>query len=134
MSSIVTSRLVGIAAAALLAACSLAPPYERPAAPVAADWPSGPAYAARTAKDGAAADIAWQDFFVDEHLRELIALALANNRDLRVAVLNIEKARALYQVQRADLFPTIERARLDDRPARAGGPFAQRRDQHLPRV
>lgn len=102
------SSLVGAAAAALLTACaSLAPPYERPAPPVSADWPAGPAYGLRTSKGGAS-DIAWQEFFIDERLRELTTLALASNRDLRVAVLNIERARALYRVQRADLLPTID--------------------------
>lgn len=92
----------------LLSACaSMAPPYERPAAPVPADWPTGPSYGPRTARDGAS-EIAWQEFFSDAKLRELTTLALANNRDLRVAALNIERARALYQVQRADLLPTVE--------------------------
>jgi multidrug efflux system outer membrane protein len=105
------ANLIGAAVAVALSACaSLAPPYERPTAPVTADWPAGPAYAPRAAGDAAAADIAWQDFFVDARLRELVALALANNRDLRVAVLNIERARALYQIQRADLFPTVDAA------------------------
>jgi multidrug efflux system outer membrane protein len=107
----VREGLVVASIAAFLAACTnLAPTYSRPAAPVAADWPTGPAYAARVADQASAADIAWQDFFVDERLRALIAQALANNRDLRVAALNIERARALYQIQRADLFPTVDAA------------------------
>ena len=53
------------------------------------------------------ADIAWNDFFVDPNLKTLIARALANNRDLRVAVLNVERARAQYGIQRADRFPTL---------------------------
>jgi multidrug efflux system outer membrane protein len=55
----------------------------------------------------AAADIDWQRFFADARLRQLISLALANNRDLRIAVLNIEQTRALYQVRRADELPTL---------------------------
>jgi multidrug efflux system outer membrane protein len=89
--------------AALLSACSLIPGYERPQAPVADSWPAGAA-AGQTYK---AADIGWREFFVDEKLRKVIELALENNRDLRVAALNIEKARAQYQVQSADLFPTV---------------------------
>jgi multidrug efflux system outer membrane protein len=54
------------------------------------------------------ADIPWQEFFVDEKLRKLIALALENNRDLRVAVLNIERSRAQYRIRRSDLFPKID--------------------------
>ena len=90
---------------------SLAPDYTRPAAPVPAAWPSGPAYAPAPAgqagQEEQASSIPWRSFFTDAKLVKLIELALAHNRDLRVAILNIEKARALYQVQRADLFPSI---------------------------
>jgi NodT family efflux transporter outer membrane factor (OMF) lipoprotein len=90
------------AGAALVSGCSMIPTYERPAAPVASGWqsPSAPA-------GTAAADLPWQDFFGDARLRRLIGVALANNRDLRVAVLNIEQARAQYDIRRADLFPTV---------------------------
>ena len=54
------------------------------------------------------ADIPWQEFFVNPQLQKLIGLALANNRDLRVAALNIERSRAQYQIQRADLFPKVD--------------------------
>ena len=57
--------------------------------------------------DGRAPDLAWRDFVRDERLRKVVALALDNNRDLRTAVINIREARALYRVQRADLFPTV---------------------------
>ncbi|MCW5662137.1 MAG: AdeC/AdeK/OprM family multidrug efflux complex outer membrane factor [Burkholderiaceae bacterium] len=96
--------------AAVLAACAnLAPEVQRPAAPVPAAWPSGPSYAA-TGAAGSAADLAWQDFFVDARLRELVAQALTHNRDLRVAALQIDRARALYQIQRADRYPTVDAA------------------------
>lgn len=116
-------------AAALLAACSLAPTYQRPASPVAAEWPqagadgaanagaagtgggharAGAAGSAPSAADQPAAhDIAWQDFFRDAALKQAIAQALEHNRDLRVAVLNIERARALYQIQSADRLPSL---------------------------
>ncbi|MDP2157809.1 MAG: efflux transporter outer membrane subunit, partial [Nitrospirota bacterium] len=89
--------------------CTMAPKYTRPAAPVPEAWPSGPAYkeVVSRADDMPASDIAWRDFFVAEKLQKVIELALANNRDLRVAALNIEKMRALYQIQRAELFPSI---------------------------
>ena len=92
-----------LAAALLLSGCmSLAPQYERPAAPVAGS------FAANMAGDGpAASDIAWQDFFKDERLKRLVGIALQNNRDLRIAVLNIEQARATWQVRRADELPTV---------------------------
>jgi outer membrane protein, multidrug efflux system len=91
-----------LTAALLLAGCvNLAPAYERPAAPVPASYPEAKA-------DGAAlADIAWQDFFADAKLRGLIELALANNRDLRVAILTIEQYRAQYRIQDASTLPTI---------------------------
>ncbi|HEX9024456.1 MAG TPA: AdeC/AdeK/OprM family multidrug efflux complex outer membrane factor [Geobacteraceae bacterium] len=94
-----------------LAGCAtMAPKYTRPAAPVPAAWPSGPAYKNAMGKTAAkpAAEIPWQEFFVDERLRKVIALALENNRDLRVAVLSIEKSRAQYQIQRSDLFPKLD--------------------------
>jgi multidrug efflux system outer membrane protein len=84
----------------------LIPTYQRPAAPIA------PTYPPETAPDAvggpvAAADLDWQRFFADPRLKRLIELALVNNRDLRVAVLNIEQTRALYQVRRADELPTV---------------------------
>lgn len=90
-------------AAAVLAGCSLAPTYERPAAPVPTVFPGDPAQPGGPA----AASVAWQSFFTDPRLVKLIDTALANNRDLRVAALNIEQARAQFQVQRAALFPAV---------------------------
>lgn len=69
---------------------------------------SGSASNVSTTASPAAAAIGWESFFTDAGLRQLIALALANNRDLRVTGLNIEKARAQYQIQRADLFPAVD--------------------------
>ena len=104
--------LISIAPVATLfiAGCSLMPTYERPAAPVAAQWPaSAQANASATADSTAhnAAPVAWQDYFTDPTLRQLIDTALANNRDLRVAVLNIAQARAQLGIRRADQFPTL---------------------------
>ena len=91
----------------LLAGCDLAPSYHRPRLPAPASLPSGGTYPVATSGAAAAADIAWQDFFVDPALRQVVGMGLANNRDLRVALANIEQARAQYRVQRADLLPTI---------------------------
>jgi len=93
----------------LLAGCSLAPKYTRPGAPVPASWPSGPAYDNAQVSPGApvSADLNWRDFFTDERLRKVIETALENNRDLRTAVLNVERARAVYGIARADLLPTV---------------------------
>jgi outer membrane protein, multidrug efflux system len=87
----------------LLAGCTLIPKYHRPSPNIAPAWPSqSPANAAAVP----AADIGWHDFFRDARLRDLIELALTNNPDLRVAVLNVEQTRALYRVQRNALIPT----------------------------
>lgn len=97
-------KLISLTMAALLTGCaSMAPEYRRPEAPVAAEWGSA------AGKGGMrVSDIGWREFFVDEKLRRLIDIALANNRDLRVAALNIERARAEYRIERADLFPTVD--------------------------
>ncbi|MCP3656088.1 MAG: efflux transporter outer membrane subunit [Herbaspirillum sp.] len=94
--------------ATLLAGCSLAPTYERPDLPVQTQWPDKVAPGASDAVAATpAASLPWQEFFRDASLRRLITLALEHNRDLRVAALNIERARALYQVQSADRLPTV---------------------------
>ena len=103
-------KRIALLAALLLGGClNLEPDYDRPAAPVPVSWPEGEAYPAAVKNAGpAVADIGWNTFFVDPKLKELIALGLANNRDLRVAVLNIEKSRAQYDIQRADQLPTLQ--------------------------
>jgi len=107
-----TNLLAAFAAAALLGGCSLAPDYTRPAAPVSQNWPQGAATAA-TATATAAEPPAWRDFFTDPDLRQLIERALSNNRDLRVAALNIEAARALYRVSDANLYPSVSAGASD---------------------
>ncbi len=131
-----------VVASLVLAACStMADPYQRPATPVADQWPTGTAYEAATGQAGQSAgpgqsgqprqprqsdrsdpsdrsaaaaavapvaDIAWREFYADPKLSRVIETALANNRDLRVAALNIERARGQYQIQRADLYPGID--------------------------
>jgi multidrug efflux system outer membrane protein len=88
----------------------MAPGYTRPEAPVSATWPTGPAYKNSTSPSGepAATDLKWGEFFVNPQLQKLIGLALVNNRDLRVAALNIERSRAQYLIQRSDLFPKVD--------------------------
>ena len=103
--------LLTCCAAALLSGCSLIPDYMRPDLPVPDAWADGPASKAQApAQAGQTqfADVAWKDFFVDPNLRALIAQALENNRDLRVAALNIEVARASYGVAQADLLPNLD--------------------------
>ncbi len=100
--------------AGLLSACSFVPTYERPAAPVSASFPG----AAAATGSVAAADLAWQDFFADARLKKLVEIALTNNRDLQVAVLNISKAQAQYQIQRAAQFPAVNAAFAGQRQAK----------------
>jgi multidrug efflux system outer membrane protein len=86
----------------------MAPDYNRPAAPVPATWPDGPVYQQSRSENSAGnqpADIPWREFFVEPRLQKVIDLALKNNRDLRVALLNIQRSRALYQIRRSDLLP-----------------------------
>lgn len=87
----------------LLSGCTMIPKYERPPAPVASQFPT-----AKDSKEGQAADLAWRSFFAEERLRKLIECALANNRDLRVAMLNVEQSRAQYRITRSALFPSVD--------------------------
>ncbi len=84
-----------------LSACTLAPKYVRPEAPVATNWPVA-------TPEAASAPIRWRDLFLDARLQKTIDLAVGNNRDLRVAVLSITRARAQYGIARADLFPALD--------------------------
>src|SRR5690349_8542733 len=92
-----------------IAGCSLQPVYERPAAPIPAAFPTGDAYHAATAKSGStsqpAADIGWRDCLADPRLQRLVEIALSNNRDLRVAALNVAQVQAQYRIQRSTLLP-----------------------------
>jgi outer membrane protein, multidrug efflux system len=98
-------RALALLAPACLAACiDLAPAYHRPPVPTPPAFPTGPAYAPPAPAQAA---VGWREFFSDPKLQTVIERALANNRDLRVAVANVALARAQYHVQRAALFPTI---------------------------
>lgn len=91
--------------ALVLGGCSMAPTYERPEAPVATSWSGA---AAQPGK--AASNLDWQTFIVDSELRELVNVALNNNRSLRQTLLDIEQARAQYRIQRADRVPGLNAA------------------------
>ncbi|MGE4405066.1 efflux transporter outer membrane subunit [Pseudomonas sp.] len=112
MSSRTRPALGALATALLLVGCSLAPTYHRPDAPIPGQWTDGAkasqSGAATTPAASAAATLDWQTFVTDETLRKLIDLSLANNRDLRQTLLNVEAARAQYRVQRADRLPGIQ--------------------------
>lgn len=94
--------LSALAAALVLAGCSMTPAYQRPALPVPEAWPDD---AQATAPAGKPVD--WASFFPDERLRALIKLALEHNRDLRIATARVAEAQALYGIQRADRLPTV---------------------------
>jgi multidrug efflux system outer membrane protein len=110
------TAVVVVLYAGVLSACSLAPKYERPAAPVAADFPANPPTAdgkgaPQPAADAmSAVDTGWREFFPDGRLQALVAAALENNRDLRTAALRIEEARAAYRITRADRLPNLNGA------------------------
>jgi len=118
-------------AASALSACTLAPPHQRPALAVDTTWPIA---AANTGSAVTAADLGWREVFQDPRLQGVIDLSLSNNRDLRVAVLNIEQARAQYRVQRAALLPGVDasasgtrgRSSSSQTIAIPGGPAADR--------
>jgi multidrug efflux system outer membrane protein len=97
------SSLLILCAALILSGCTMMPKYQRPPAPVAAQYPG-----MTDTNKADAADIAWTNFFADERLKKLTELALANNRDMRVAILNVEESRAEYRVTRSASLPTIE--------------------------
>jgi multidrug efflux system outer membrane protein len=103
--------LTACAAVALLSGCTMIPDYLRPDAPVPEAWPLGPSYKTGIAAESGKplwADTAWTEFFVDPALRRLIGRAQDNNRDLRIAALNIEAARATYRVSGSDLLPHLD--------------------------
>jgi multidrug efflux system outer membrane protein len=94
----------------LVAGCSLQPPYRRPDAPVVLAYPGGDAYPSQSggsANSLPAVEIGWRDFLTDARLQRLVEIALANNRDLRVAALNVAQVQAQFRIQRAALFPQV---------------------------
>lgn len=103
------NALILLAGMGLVAGCTMAPRYSRPVAPIPAAWPSGVAYEGRATPTNLplATNVVWQEFFTDEKLRQVIGMALTNNLDLRLAAMNVERARALYGIQRAELFPVL---------------------------
>lgn len=97
------NRTASVLALTLLSSCSFIPAYHQPALPVASTYP-----VVGDRSGLAAYEIGWKQFFKDKALQQVIALGLANNRDLQVSVLNVEEAQAQYRLSRASLFPTID--------------------------
>jgi outer membrane protein, multidrug efflux system len=104
ITAVSSTRSVIAVAALALCDCTMIPRYQRPPAPVAARFPG----AAESAGGAMAADLEWKEFFRDTRLLRLIELALAENRDLRVAALNVQRSRAEYRVTRSSSFPVID--------------------------
>ncbi len=105
----------------VLAGCTMAPTYSRPESPVPDKWPNGPSYLSKFTEQGRQPiqETAWHEFYCDDGLRKVIVLALKNNRDLRIAVLNVEKVQAQYRIQRAALLPEIDVTASDNNQAQA---------------
>ena len=99
------------AAVILLSACSMAPIYQQPTVPLAPEFPASSAMSTASTIEqwdvSAAKDLGWQQYFADARLQRLIELALSNNKDLRIAALNVETVRAQYAIARADRLPAI---------------------------
>jgi len=118
-----------------LAGCSLAPSYSQPEAPIPDRWADGSGNPGEATETTSATRLDWQTFVTDETLHQLIELALANNRDLRQTLLNVEAARAQYGIQRADRLPGIQaegsgmRQRVPDDLRAPGMPAVQSRYQ-----
>jgi multidrug efflux system outer membrane protein len=115
-----TAFAVAATASAVLAGCSFIPTYERPTAPVPSNYAQPTGALGSADPTAPAAAMPWQDYFAEGRLRQLIDIALANNRDLRMAVLNIEQARAMFQVRRSDLYPGVGLAANASRAPAAG--------------
>ncbi|GAB4248268.1 MAG: efflux transporter outer membrane subunit [Acidobacteriota bacterium] len=91
----------------LFTGCNLAPKYQRPKAPIPERLPQGAAYRPDTAAAAAATELRPEDFLKDPKLLQILELAREHSRDLRLAVLNVERARSLYRIQRAELLPSV---------------------------
>jgi len=109
---------LALVAAGVLAGCSFAPTYQRPAAPVVAAYPDT---LVQPQGGQAAVDIGWREFFPDQRLQALITTALEENRDLRITALRIEEARAQYNLQSADRLPSVNAQANGSRSRTPGG-------------
>ncbi len=98
----VNTTLMTAMSALVVGCASLAPLYETPALAVASEYPM-----ANTTAAGNSANIGWRDHFRDPTLQALIETALSNNRDLRVALLRVQEARAAYAIQRSEGVPKV---------------------------
>ena len=99
-------KVLPLVAAMMLTGCvSMSPFYDRPQAPVAGAWPEGAAYEQAKLNQTALPD--WKSFYTDARLREVIQMTLDHNRDYRVALLNVERLRQAYNIQRSEYLPYL---------------------------
>ncbi|MDH0868191.1 efflux transporter outer membrane subunit [Mitsuaria sp. GD03876] len=115
--------ILAAALAAVLGGCAMTPPLTRPDSPVPAQYPRH----AHEVGDAMAADIGWRSMFDDARLQRLIEIALVNNRDLRLAALNVEAVRAQYDIQKAAELPHVgaTATHTRERTSAGGTPMTQ---------
>ena len=125
--TLMRSAVILALATAASGCINLAPRYERPELPVQSEWPGvAETPGAQQQEENSAAALAWKQFFQSEKLRGVIDLALQNNRDLRIAALNVERTQALFRIQRAERVPAVDvggsfqRQRLPDQFSATG--------------
>jgi multidrug efflux system outer membrane protein len=104
--------VLSFATLTFMAGCSFIPNYTQPSAPIPQNWPKGDAYQPETAATDAptAPELNWEAFFTDSRLRRIIRIALEQNRDIQIALLNVQKSAALYGIQKAGLYPSFNAA------------------------
>jgi multidrug efflux system outer membrane protein len=110
-----SSVATGLALSFLSGGCNLIPPLDPVKSPVSMEFPGN-------SGGEVSADIAWQKFFSDPRLRGLARTSLENNRDLRIAALNVEQSRAQYAISRSSLFPSIGGEASGERRRGLGAP------------
>lgn len=98
--------IIALSATTLLTGCNFAPAYRQPVAPVSAAFPAGMSATGQEAR--LATDLGWRDYFADERLQALIALSLANNRDLAQSLARVAQARAQYRIQDTQRLPQVD--------------------------
>lgn len=106
MKQIIKPTLLSVLIIGVMSACSMAPHYHQPKVEMAKTFPASYTNNQHAGRVGAP-DLGWEDYFADQRLREIISLALTNNKDLRIAALNVEAVRAQYVIRRADRLPAL---------------------------
>nr|WP_288359351.1 efflux transporter outer membrane subunit [uncultured Pseudomonas sp.] len=110
-----------------LSACSMTPELERPAPPVPASFPEAAALQGAAVP---ASEMGWRTMFADPQLQRLIELALAHNRDLRLAALNVDASRAMFNIQQSTRLPSVslDASRTRERALAQGNSGESRRE------